>query len=152
MTLEHGSRVRGARRKTRTEGSLCQSLPPSSLLHFPPASDSAQTARSPSTAPAQSLWREIHRGERKMSRWADLPSHKGFGRPLVDSLSTQTKTPNTVYDWLLETLQLVKGIQTLWCQSQLEVNYTLHRDTWPHVQQDYLLVDGTECNSIHLLT
>ncbi len=55
MTPEHDSRVREARRRTQTEGSLCPSPPQSFLLHFPPASDSAQTAKIPSTAPAQSL-------------------------------------------------------------------------------------------------
>lgn len=99
MTPEHDSRVRAARRRTQTEGSLCPSQARSSPLCPPPAPDSAQTAGSPSMAPGRSLRRrKVNRGEEDDE--TELPRHKGFGRPLVDSLVIQiiTRTRLTAGD------------------------------------------------------
>lgn len=55
MTPEHGNRVAEARRKTQIGGNLCPGPAQSSPVRCAPAPGSAQTARSPSMAPDQSL-------------------------------------------------------------------------------------------------
>lgn len=69
-TPVHESRAAEARRRTQTEDSLC--LSPAQPCS-PPAPGSAQTGGSPSTAPGQSLWRQVQWGERKSSTQTGLP-------------------------------------------------------------------------------
>ena len=65
MTLVRDNRVRGALRRTRTGDNLCLNLGQSSQFHPPPGPGSAQTAGSPSTAPARSLRSEINWAQQK---------------------------------------------------------------------------------------